>query len=118
MLTKAQLKLLEPPQQLPLFTQGAMASFYNPPPVGLGDYSVNPDGILGDPAWGLDFEEGTASDDLSGDLDRRAVGGNVAYGFAEGLKAEIPGPHHEGKPRHMGCAVAAMARRGARRIGH
>ena len=33
-------------------------------------------------------------------------------------EAKIPGPHYETQPLHMRCAVAAMARRGAWRIGH
>ena len=40
----------------PLFSQAALASFFNPPPVGLGDYSLNPEGIVKDEAW---WEEDT-----------------------------------------------------------
>ncbi|MCB0534066.1 MAG: RagB/SusD family nutrient uptake outer membrane protein [Lewinellaceae bacterium] len=35
----------------PLYLQRAAASYYNPPPNGLGDYSLNPNGILMDAAF-------------------------------------------------------------------
>jgi hypothetical protein len=45
-----------------------MNSFYNPPPVGLGDYSLNSDGILGDPAWAAeDARRSFVSDDPESD---------------------------------------------------
>lgn len=44
----------------PLFLQGALASFYRPPSVGLGDFSLNPRGIIGDSL----FEELDARQDF------------------------------------------------------